>query len=102
METLKMKRKNIKLDTAEEKIHELEDRSIEITQNEAQREKRLEKNIRASMTMGLYCTIRLTLMYLESLRRKKREYGRKIIEDHFQNLIKNKLNKPQLTLHTHP
>lgn len=43
METLKMKRKNIKLDTAEEKIHELEDRSIEITQNEAQREKRLEK-----------------------------------------------------------
>lgn len=39
VETLKMNKINIKLDTAEEKIHELEDRSIEITQNEAQREK---------------------------------------------------------------
>lgn len=53
IETLKVNKKSTKLETAEEKIHELEDRSIEITQNEAQREKRLEKHIRASMTYGI-------------------------------------------------
>ena len=51
--------------------------------------------------MGQYQAIRLTCMYLEPQRRKEREYGKKIIEDNFQNLIKNtKLSKPQLVSHT--
>ena len=70
---------NTKLEEAEERINELEDRTIEITKTNQQRENRLEKKKKRNRASGTCGTMTkdLTYMSLESQKKRGKREGLK-------------------------